>query len=89
MPLQRSIPRRGAAHTAGLLAAGLTVVPGREPSDSAADSRDVLRRPVSQGSAGRVRIPAAIRARQPAAQFRGMGETRRASTVYLGNSGCI
>ena len=39
----------------------------REPSVGAAGPRHVSRRPVTQGSAGRVRLPAAVGARQPAA----------------------
>ena len=51
----------------------------REPSDGAADPRHVSRRSVAQGSAGRVRVPAAVGARQPAAELRGVGEARSAS----------
>ena len=36
------------------------------------------RRPVAQGGAGRLRLPAAVRARQPAAELRGMGGARAA-----------
>ena len=59
----------------------------REPSDRAAGSRDVSWRSVSQGSARRVRIPAAVRARQPAAQFRGVGETRGTGGLRVGDAG--
>ena len=49
----------------------------REPSDRAAGPRHVPRRSVAQGSARRARLPAAVGARQPAAELRGVG--RRAS----------
>ena len=38
-----------------------------------------LRRPIAQGSAGRVRLPPAVGARQPAAELRGVGSARRRS----------
>ena len=44
----------------------------------AAGARDVRRRPIAQGSARRVRIPAAVGARQPAAELRRVGGARRA-----------
>ena len=48
----------------------------REPPDGAAGARHVSRRPLAQGSAGRLRLPPAVGARQPAADLRGMGEAR-------------
>ena len=39
------------------------------------------RRPVAQGSAGRVRLPAAVGARQPAAELRGVGSAGRAGRL--------
>ena len=53
------------------------VLPRREPRDRAADRRHVPRRPRAQGDAGRVRLPAAVGARQPAAALRGVGERAR------------
>ena len=40
----------------------------------AAGARDVPRRPVPQGSPGRVRLPPAVGARQPAVELRGVGK---------------
>ena len=51
----------------------------REPPDRAAGPRHVSRRPLAQGGAGRLRLPAAVGARQPAAELRGVGEARSAS----------
>ena len=46
----------------------------------------VPRRPVAQGSAGRVRLPAAVGARQPAAELRGVGGARRPGGLRLGDA---
>ena len=46
---------------------------GRKPRHDPADRRHVSRRPVAQGNAGRIRVPAAFRARQPSAAIRRMG----------------
>ena len=42
----------------------------REPPDDSAARRDVPRRSLAQGDAGRVRLPPAVGARQPAAALR-------------------
>ncbi len=47
----------------------------RKPPDRAADSRHVSRRPLAQGSAGRLRLPPAVGARQPSAELRGVGDS--------------
>ena len=47
----------------------------RESPDGAAGPRDVSRRPLAQGSAGRVRIPSAVGARQSPAQLRRVGSS--------------
>ena len=70
---------RAAADAARLSAGRRADDRRREPSDRAAGSRHVSRRPVAQGSAGGVWLPPAVGARQPAAEFRGMGAARRAS----------
>ena len=41
------------------------------------------RRPVAQGSAGRVRLPPAVGARQPAAELRGVGDSASAQVVFV------
>ena len=54
-----------------------------------ADRRHVPRRPVAQGDAGRVRIPAAIGARQPAAALRRVGGPRAADDLRLGDARAV
>ena len=80
---------RAAADAARLPAGGRADHRRREPPDRAAGSRDVSRRPVAQGSAGRVRLPAAVGARQPAAELRGVGGARRAGGLRLGDAGPV
>ncbi len=53
----------------------------REPPDRAAGAGHVSRRSIAQGSARRVRVPAAVGARQPAAELRGVGSARRAGRL--------
>ena len=69
---------RAAADAARLLPQGLPAVRRRVAPDRPADRRDVPRRPLAQGDAGRVRLPPAVGARQPAAASSTSG--RRAST---------
>ena len=59
----------------------------REPRQRAADRRHVPRRPRAQGDAGRVRLPAAVGARQPAAALRRVGGARAAAHLRLGDAG--
>ena len=68
---------RAAADAARLPAARRADDRRREPPDGAADPRDVSRRPLAQGSAGRLRLPPAVGARQPAAELRGVGAAGR------------
>ena len=79
-------PGRAAADAARLPAAGRADHRRREPSDGAADPRDVPRRSLAQGSPGRLRLPPAVGARQPAAEFRGVGDARRAAAVRVGDA---
>ena len=58
----------------------------REPPDRPADPRHVSRRSVAQGGAGRLRLPPALGARQPAPELRGMAEAGRPAAVRLGNA---
>ena len=44
-------------------------------------------RPLAQGDAGRVRLPAAVGARQPAAEVRGVGAARAADDLRVGDAG--
>ena len=54
-----------------------------------ADRRDVQRRPLAQGDAGRVRLPPAARARQPAAAVRRVGGARGADHLRVGDAGRV
>ena len=74
---------RAAAHAHRLLPEGLPAHPRRVAPDGAADRRDVPRRPRAQGDARRVRLPPAERARQPAAQVRGVRGARPATCIYV------
>ena len=53
----------------------------------AADRRDVPRRPGAQGDARRVRLAAAVGARQPTAALRRVGGARQAAALRLGHAG--
>ncbi len=77
---------RAAADAAGLPAAGRPDDRGRKPPDRAADPRDVPRRPVAEGSARGLRVPAALGARQSSAQLRRVGAARDAAGVRLGDA---
>ena len=78
---------RAAADAARLPAEGRADHRRREPSDGAADPRDVSRRPIAQGSARRLRLPPAVGARQPSAELRGMGAARRTGDFRFGDAG--
>ncbi len=64
----------------------LLIVDEIAPDHSAA-GRHVQGRPLAQGDAGGVRIPIAFRARQPAAQVRGVGAARAADDFRVGDAG--
>jgi excinuclease UvrABC helicase subunit UvrB len=59
-PSRRPCRGGSSAVSAGLLSAGLSRVPGREPSDRAAACRHVPRRPLPQADARQLWLPAAI-----------------------------
>ena len=87
-------PRRppaglGAAHAARLLPVGLRRLRGRVAPDRAAARRHVRGRPLAQGDAGRLRLPAALGARQPAAPLRRVPREGAAARVRLGDAGPI
>ena len=82
-PPHRPRAGRAAADADQLLPRRLPAVHRREPRHRAADRRHVPRRPLAQGDAGRVRLPPAVGARQPAAQLRGVrgaGRTRSSTS---------
>ena len=70
---------RAAADAPRLLPVRLPDDRRREPPDGPAAPRHVPRRPVPQGDARRVRLPAPLGSRQPAAEVRGVARARRAS----------
>ena len=69
-PPRRPHAGRAAVDPDQLLSRRLPADHRREPRHRAADRRHVPRRPLAQGDAGRVRLPPAVGARQPAAQLR-------------------
>ena len=81
--------RRAAADAARLSAARRADDRRREPPDGAAGSRHVSRRSIAQGSAGRLRVPAAVGARQPSAELRGVGGARQSAAVRLGDARAV
>ena len=68
VPVRLSAGQRAAGHR-------------RDPPDHSAARRHVQGRPLAQGDAGGVRLPPAERARQPAAQVRGVGAARAADDL--------
>ena len=77
---------RAAVHAARLLPGRLPAGHRREPRHRPADRRHVPRRPLAQGDAGRVRLPPAVGARQPAAQLRGVPAAHAAGALRLGDA---
>ena len=72
---------------AGLLPRRLPAVRGREPCDAAPGPGHVQRRPRPEGLPGEVRLPAALRLRQPAAEIRGVRGADRPGGVRLRHAG--
>ncbi len=62
---------------------------GREPRDDPAGGGDVPRRPRAQGDARRVRVPPALRARQPPAALRGVRGADPADDLRVGHAGAL
>ena len=69
--------RLPAVDAAGLLPAGLAADGGRVAHDDPAGGRHVQERPDPQGDPGRLRLPAPVRAGQPAADLRGVRGARQ------------
>ena len=61
----------------------------REPCHGAAARRHVRRRLDAQDNACRIRVPAAVLHRQPAAEIRGMGRLSRPDNFRLGHPGAL
>ena len=84
--LDRPRTRRAAADADQLLPRRLAAVHRREPRHRAADRRHVSRRPLAQGDAGRVRLPPAVGARQPAAELRGVRSVAQDRDLRVGDA---
>ena len=81
---RRPRARQPAEHAAGLLPRGLPAGDRRVAQHGAADRRHVRGRRVTQAGAGRARLPAAERHRQPAADLGGVRRPDRADGVPVG-----
>ena len=82
----RARPRLAALLPARLLPRGLRLLHRRVAPDRASDRRHVRGRPVAQADPGRLRVPAAERARQPAADLPGVPLDHAADGVRLGHA---
>ena len=85
-PHRRPPARGGPVHAAGLLPRRLALRAGRVARDRAPDPRDVRRRQDAEGDAGRVRLPPAERAGQPAAAIRGVHEEGEPDRLHVGDA---
>ena len=83
---RRPPARIGAAHAARLLPERLPRLHRRVAPDGAADRRHVRGRPLAQADARRLRLPAAVGARQPAAALRRVPRQGAADGLRLGDS---
>ncbi len=78
-----------AAHADRLLPRRLRRLRRRVPPDDPADRRHVRRRPLAQADADRLRLPAALGDRQPAAQVRRVPRAGRPAGDGLGDAGAV
>src|SRR4029077_19351486 len=85
-PPDRPRARRTAANAVRLPAGRRAAGRRRIARDRAAARRDVQGRPFAQGDAGRVRLPPALRARQPAAEVRRIRTPGAALDLRLGDT---
>ena len=83
---RRPAARLGAAHAARLLPVRLRRLHRRVAPDGAADRRHVRGRPLAQADARRLRLPAAVGARQPAAALRRVPREGAADGVRVGDA---
>ena len=72
-----------------LLPRGLRLLPRRVAPDRAADRRHVRGRPLAQADARRLRLPASVRAGQPAADVRRVHGDHAAAGVRVGDAGPV
>ena len=82
-PHRRPRSGRGAVHAARLLPRRLALRDRRVPRHGPADPRDVRGRQDAEGDPGRVRVPPAERAGQPAAAVRGVREEGQPDRVHV------
>ena len=82
-PPRRPRGRLAAVDAARLLPARLAAGRRREPHDHPPGRGHVQERPDPQGDPGRVRLPAAVRARQPAAHLRGVRGPPRPGRLHV------
>ena len=82
-------PGHAPVHAARLLPGRLRRLRGRVAPDRAADRRHVRGRPLAQADAGRLRLPAPVGARQPAAPLRRVPPEGAAARVRLGDAGAV
>ena len=87
--LSQREPGSPAVDAAGLLPAGLAAGRGRVAHDDPAGRRHVQERPDPQGDPGRLRLPAAVRAGQPAADVRGVRGARQPGDLRVGDAGPV
>ena len=76
-------------HAPRLLPGGLRRLRRRVAPDRPADRRDVRGRPLAQADAGRLRLPASVRARQPAAPVRRVPGEGEPAGVRVGDAGAV
>ena len=79
----------GAAHAARLLPLRLRRLRRRVAPDGPADRRHVRGRPLAQADARRPRLPAPVRARQPAAPLRRVPRQGEPARLRLGDAGRV
>ena len=87
--LSRREPGQPAVDPARLLPAGLAAGRRRVAHDDPAGRRHVQERPDAQGDPGRLRVPAAVGARQPAADVRGVRGDRPPGDLHERDAGAV
>ena len=88
-PPEPARARQPAVDAARLLPAGLAADRRRVAHDDPAGRRHVQERPDPQGDPRRLRVPAAVRPGQPAADVRGVREARQPDDLRLGDARAV
>src|SRR6266851_4422331 len=86
---RRTRPRDAPVHPARLFPQGLRRLRRRIAPDYPADRRDARGRPLAQANAGRLRLPPAVCARQPAASVRRVPRQGSAAGVRVRDAGAV